>query len=145
MSITRDEFEKTIKSKHPQKHLYLKVDTSPIYGMTLDNIGDLQKSLTEKLNSAYHVWISNPGTPNIGVVVKDRDGIFTAAPTKINNNTALLTNTYTYAFNGIPITILNSSDPSRGEVAHTSPKCECGAHKIGSSMHSNWCQIKEGS
>lgn len=25
----------------------------------------------------------------------------------------------------------------------SSPKCECGAHKVGSNQHSSWCEMKE--
>ncbi len=145
MNCTEKEFETIVWSKYPHKHMYEDTSTCPghITIFALDTLGEYNKNYIDKYKIASHIWVD-------GAVAKDSDNLFTqTSHTIVNTTTSPITFTMP---SGVPnhmftlpagYTVIDNIgnwnpiflDPP------PPPKCECGAHKVGSNMHSSWCGL----
>ena len=138
MKVTKKEFQDKIDKDAPKplspygydyyKDINLNSGSRVLYAFADPLIKDFIKwDEVTKHAVAKYVWRD-------GNVTKDSTGLF-----------ALLSNkTYAYLSNGVPIEytwIDHGFDP--GLKITLEAKCECGAHKVDSTQHSSWCQMKE--
>lgn len=131
MNCTKEEFAKTVHSKHP--HKWMSVEISPVTALetlfALDTAGECHLDFYGKYKVASHIWTK------IGVM-KDQDGLFTPIAT---NTAALLTHTYNFQA-AIPIDFGDMKwidFPPAGKGQTKLNRCTCGTHAVGSDSHSS--------
>lgn len=162
MNCTSKEFEKKLLIGTPHVVLYHSSPTSGryiIYAYDTDP-GQSHNSWNEQDRYAYsrYVWEGDSiiyGTlaPGMGSVVKDTDGLFSSFAKQIlsqgngtvSTSPGMTTNFYTgVGGGGYSVGSGGSGESYKSPSTETkSPKCECGAHSLGSNSHSDWCQLKE--
>lgn len=145
MKCTRKEFEDKIFKAFPNAIFYL--DFCPDETLfVFDDPGLAAPTLTPNGRHALasHVWSD-------GEVIKDVTGLFsmyvvTRTYTTPQGGHYTLTLPNANSFNGSIVVKSNSSDPvwisaPDSVTEFAKPKCECGAHSVGSNHHSSWCQL----
>lgn len=138
-----------VHAKYPHKWI---VYDSPGMGFNgflfaLDTKAETSHSHDKKHRLASHIW-DEVG----GMIVKDEGGIFNA--TTINTIKVFPSNPYrytsyyhnptgkTYFVDTTNVGNIIFDSVIDDTVFSINPKCECGASSVGSSSHSNWCEIK---
>ena len=141
MSVTEQQFLDTVKAAYP--HKWSNKDYDPVTGdvvvFALDTRGECQQDHLSKLMLATHVWSNNN-------VVKDTNGLFASSPITITLPTAPPMPYFTIHNIGSPPPLYAAIDfgmEMKEEKLEKKAKCECGAHKVGSNKHSDWCDLKE--
>jgi len=138
MKVTRQEFEsKIFNSSNPSQIKWVCHETEPMTGdeilFVVNNASDCAKDYSGKMAAATHIWFRDS-------VTYDSDGTFLVSPV------SGVTPTYTSSGMSINFDLskmfIDGFYGLGGAIETKIPKCECGAHAVGSSQHSTWCNMK---
>ncbi len=146
MNCTEKEFEIIVWSKYPHKHMSRELSglgENTVFA--LDTIAECKLDFGGKARLASHVWQD-------GAVIIDSDNLFSqTSHTIVNTTTSPITFTMPNVNFGGHMFTLPAGYTVIDNIGNWNPifldpppppKCECGAHKVGSNMHSSWCGIK---
>lgn len=140
-SMTRQDFEDTIRRHYPAKWINTDVDpvTADVYVFALDTQAECRGSFSLKLALADYIYNASSDT-----VTKDQAGIFTTIQMNTNGVLTLPTG-FKYSYQIIGGGGSGGSGHIDGwkEIPNKrTPKCECGAVSVGSNRHSSWCEME---